>query len=137
MKIFRTMLCTLCQNCLSYFNMQLCGFHCINRYSICIVVIFPCIFIIYCDYRVFYREFLWPTSAKKYQMGSDINILYHSYQEWLKYQTFIAFQCIFHILVNSLLTGNDMCHSQPKPQHFIISNASRSMHCSSVEAYLL
>ena len=36
-----------------------------------------------------------------------------------------------------LLTGNDMCHSQPKPQHFIISNASHSMHCSSVEAYLL
>ena len=36
-----------------------------------------------------------------------------------------------------LLTGNDRCHSQPKLQYFIISNASRSMHCSSVEAYLL
>ena len=39
MKIFRTMLCTLCQNYLSYYNMPLCGFHCILRYSICILVI--------------------------------------------------------------------------------------------------
>ena len=45
--------------------MQLCGFHCIN----------------------------------KYQMGSNINILYHSYQESLKYQLFIAFQYIFHTFV--------------------------------------
>ena len=32
-------------------------------------------------------------------MSSDINILYHSYQEWLKYQMFTAFQYIFHIFV--------------------------------------
>ena len=67
--------------------------------------------------------------ANKCQMSSDINILYHRYQEWLKYQMFIAFQCKFHFLVNSyilLLTGNDLCHSQPKSQHFIIINASHS-----------
>ena len=35
MKIFRTMLCTLCK-IIILFNMQLCGFHCMQRYSICI-----------------------------------------------------------------------------------------------------
>ena len=44
MKIFRTMLCTLCQNYLIFYNMQLCGFHCIKGYSICILVIFPMYF---------------------------------------------------------------------------------------------
>ena len=117
MKILRTMLCTLCQNCLPCFNMQLCGFHCINGYTICILVIFPCIFVITCEYRVFHKEFLWPTSANKYQMGSNINIVYLNYQEWLKYQTFTAFQVKFHVsgsIINFPLTGNDLCHSQPK-----------------------
>ena len=57
--------------------------------------------------------------ASKCQMGSDINIFYHSYQEWLKYQMFTAFLSAYFtflsILVNLLLTGNDMCHSKPKP----------------------
>ena len=79
--------------------MQLCGFHCIKGYSICILVIFPMYFISYCDYHVNHREFLWLVVASQCQMSSDINILYHSYQEWLKYQTFTAFQCIFHIFV--------------------------------------
>ena len=35
--------------------------------------------------------------ANKCQMSSDINILYYSYQEWLKYQTFTAFQVKFHV----------------------------------------
>ena len=60
---------------------------------------FPCIFINYCDYRVNHREFLWLVVASQCQMSSDINILYHSYQEWLHYQMFTAFQCIFHIFV--------------------------------------
>ena len=50
-------------------------------------------------------------------MGSNINILYHSYQEWLKYQTFTAFQVKFHVfgsIINFPLTGNDLCYSQPK-----------------------
>ena len=74
--------------------MQLCGFHCITMYSICIVVIFP---------MYFYCFGLLPCVpqgvpvANKCQMSSDINILYHSYQEWLKYQTFIAFQVKFHV----------------------------------------
>ena len=37
--------------------------------------------------------------ANKCQMSSDINILYHSYQELLGYQTFTAFQAKFHIFV--------------------------------------
>ena len=44
---------------------------------------------------------------------------------------FTAFQYIFLIfgyLVNFPLTGNDLCHSQPKPWYFIISNASRLIH---------
>ena len=58
--------------------MQLCGFHCINGYSICIVVIFPMYF--YCS-RVLPCVPQEVPVANKYQMGSDINILYHKYQE--------------------------------------------------------
>ena len=76
--------------------MQLCGFHCITRYSICIVVIFLMYF--YC-FGVLPCIPQQVPVAKKCQMSSDINILYNSYQEWLKYQTFIAFQCKFHIFV--------------------------------------
>ena len=46
---------------------------------------------------MFHREFLWLIVANKCKMSSDINILYHSYQEWLKYQIFIAFQVKFHV----------------------------------------
>ena len=35
--------------------------------------------------------------ANKCQMSSDINILYHSYQEWPKYQMFITFLVKFHV----------------------------------------
>ena len=31
-------------------------------------------------------------------------------------------------MVNFPLTGNDICHSQPKPWYFIISNVSHSIH---------
>ena len=51
MKTFRSMLCTLCQNKLCFYNsisMQLCGFHCIIWYSICILVSFPVILLISC-----------------------------------------------------------------------------------------
>ena len=107
------------------FNMQLCGFHCINGYSICILVIFAMYFIIYCDYHVFHREFLWltvancgqpvPTSTKWVltlifcvivtRNGLNTKRSLHS----SAYFTFLS------ILVNLLLTGNHMCHSQPKP----------------------
>ena len=39
-----------------------------------------------------------------------------TYQEWLKYQMFTAFQVKFHVsgsIINFPLTGNDLCHSQP------------------------
>ena len=54
--------------------------------------------------------------ANKCQMSSDINILYHSYQQWLKHQTFITFLVKFYVsgsIINFPLTGNDLCHSQP------------------------
>ena len=54
--------------------------------------------------------------ANKCQMSLDINILYHSYQEWLKYQMFTAFEVKLHVsgsIINFPLTGNDLCHSQP------------------------
>ena len=99
---------------------------------------FPCIFISYCDYHVNHREFLWLVVASQCQMSSDINILYHSYQQLvhitrdglntkrsLHFSTYFTFLVI---LVNFPLTGNDICHSQPKPWYFIISNASHSIH---------
>ena len=43
----------------------------------------------------------------------------------LHFSTYFTFLVI---LVNFPLTGNDICHSQPKPWYFIISNASHSIH---------
>ena len=51
------------------YNVQLCGFQCITGYSICILVIFPCIFIDLLHCRVFHREFMWPWSTKCDQMS--------------------------------------------------------------------
>ena len=51
--------------------------------------------------------------ANKCQMSSDINILYHSYQELLKHQTFITFLVKFHVsgsIINFPLTGNAKWH---------------------------
>ena len=95
---------------------------------------FLCIFINYCNYR----EFLWLVVASQCQMSSDINILYHSYQQLVhitrnglntKHSLYFSayFTCL-SILVNFPLTDNDICHSQPKPWYFIIFNASRSIN---------
>ena len=89
---------------------------------------FPCIFINYCDYRVFHREFLWPTNTKCDQVSWPlVNII----NNWLNTKRSLHFSIYFIflvILVNFSLTGNDICHSKPKPWYFIISNASRSIH---------
>ena len=71
-------------------------------------------------------------------MSSDINILYHSYQQLVHITRnglntkhslhFSAYFTFLSILVNFPLTGNDICHSQPKPWYFIISNASHSIN---------
>ena len=84
---------------------------------------FPCIFINYCDYCVNHREFLWLVVASWCQMSSDINILYHSYQQLVNITRnglntkrslhFSAYFTFLFILVNFPLTGNDLCHSQP------------------------
>ena len=99
---------------------------------------FPCIFINYCDYRVNHREFLWLVVASQCQMSSDINILYHSYQQLVHITRnglntkhslhFSAYFTFLSILLNFPLTGNDICHFQPKPWYFIISNASHSIN---------
>ena len=99
---------------------------------------FPCIFIKYCDYHVNHREFLWLVVANQCQMSSDINILYHSYQQLVHITRnglntkcslhFSAYFTFLVILLNFPLTGNDICHSQPKPWYFIISNASCSIN---------
>ena len=99
---------------------------------------FPCIFINYCNYRVNHREFLWLVVASQCQMSSDINILYHSYQQLVNITRnglntkrslhFSAYFTFLSILVNFPLTGNDICHSKPKPWYFIISNASHSIN---------
>ena len=138
MKIFRTMLCTLCQNYLSYSICNYVASTALKGTVFAFWLFFPCIFISYCNYRVNHREFLWLVVASQCQMSSDINILYHSYQQLvhitrnglntkcsLHFSTYFTF---LSILVNFPLTGNDICHSQPKPWYFIISNASRSIN---------
>ena len=101
---------------------------------------FPCIFINYCDYRVFHREFLWLVVANKCQMSSDINILYHSYQDGLNTKRSLHARLNFMFLVQLLISlwlvmtcviPSQMAYS------FYYFNGSHSMHCSSVEAYLL
>ena len=121
------MLCTLCQNYLIFYNMQLCGFQCIKGYSICILVIFPCIFFNYCDYHVNHREFQMPNEFRhKYFVSQLVHITRNGLNTKcsLHFSTYFKFLVI---LVNFPLTGNDN-HSQPKSWYFIISNASHSIH---------
>ena len=101
-------------------HMQLYGFHCISGYSICIFVIFPCIFISLKYYRVVYRKFLWPTSTRCDQMSWQ---LVNSIKNSLNTKCSLHFSVNFIFLtklVNSLLTGNDLCYSH-------------SMHCKVTE----
>ena len=65
--------------------MQLCGFHCMQRYSICIsgYQLLVNFMYFYC-FRVFHREFLWPT-------GVNFNISYHRHQGLLECQTFMHY----------------------------------------------
>ena len=61
--------------------------------------------------------------ANKCQMSPDINILYNSYQELLKHQTFIIFLVKFYVsgsIINFPLNGNDLCHSQPNGIFFLL-----------------
>ena len=96
-------------------SIQMCGQYCILA---------P-IFINYCDYCVNHREFLWLVVASRCQMSSNINILHHSYQKLVNITRnglntkhslhFSAYFTFLFILVNFPLTGNGICHSQPKP----------------------
>ena len=120
------------------FNMQLCGFHYITRYSICIVVIFAMYF--YCFGLLLCVPQGVPV-ANKCQMSSNINILYDSYQEWLKHQTFTTFQVKFHVsgsIINFCywLVMTCVIPSQCYVLSLLLMPVVQ-MHCSSVEAYLL
>ena len=86
---------------------------------------------------MFHREFLWPTSAKWVQtlifciivIRNGLNIK-RSPHFWLKFM--LLFQLLISLwLVMTCVIPSQMAYS------FIISNASCSMHCSSVEACLL
>ena len=98
---------------------------------------FPCISIALDYYRVFHREFLWPTSAKWVQTLIFCIIVIrngwntkHSSHFWLNFM-FLVQLLIFLRLIMTCVIPSQMSYS------FIISNASCSMHCSSVEACLL
>ena len=115
--------CTLCQNYLSYSICNYVASTALMGTVFAFWLFFPCIFISYCDYRVNHREFLWLVVASRCQMSSDINILYHSYQQLVNTTRnglntkrslyFSAYFTFLFILVNFPLTGNDLCHSQP------------------------
>ena len=125
-------------------HMQLCGFHCINGYSICILVIFPMYF-----YHLLWLPFVpqgvpvancgqpVPTSTK-YVLTLIFGIIVtrnglntkHSLHSRLNFMFLV--QLLFSFwLVMTCVIPNQMAYS------FIISNVSRSMHCSSVESCLL
>ena len=103
---------------ISYFNiMQLCGFHCIIWYSICIHVISACNFINLMPFHVVHREFLCPTSTKCAQMSFKVvNIIINSL--YIKHSShfcvFFTFLVILVIFINFGLIGNDLCHSHSR-----------------------
>ena len=89
MKIFRTMLCTLCQN---YYYIQYATMwlplhakvqYLHSRYQLLVNFMY-----FYC-FHVFHREFLWPT-------GVNFNISYHRHQELLECQMFVTNHALFN-----------------------------------------
>ena len=124
--------------------MQLCGFHCINGYSICIVVIFPMYF-----YKLFWLPCkpqgvpgtscgqLVPTSAKWVQtLICCIIVTRNGLNTKCSLHSRLKFMFLVQLLISLWLVMTCVIPSQIV-YSFIVSNASRSMHCSSVEAYLL
>ena len=64
---------------------------------------------------MFHREFLWPINTKCDQMSWK---LVKGIKNSLNTKCSLHFSAYFIFLsnlVNSLLTGNDLCHSQPMP----------------------
>ena len=84
MKIFRTMLCTLCQNYyyIQYATMWL-PLHAKVQYLHSGYQLLVNFMYFYC-FRVFHREFPWPT-------GVNFNISYHRHQGLLECQTFMHY----------------------------------------------
>ena len=111
MRTFRSKIYTLCQNQLCFYSsisMQLCGFHSIIWYSICLLVIIPINFIYFNALPV----------AKKHQMVLDIDISSLYYHKQLVHETFIKHSVHFSHFLSTLsklgifaLNGNGSCHS--------------------------
>ena len=105
MKIFRTMLCTLCQNCLLYI-----------LYSICILVIFPLNFL-----SIIVTTVCSTVSSCGQQVPNEFHTLIFCIivtRNGLNTKRSLQSRLNFHVsgsIINFPLTGNDMCHSQPKP----------------------
>ena len=77
MKIFGTMLCTLCQNQLSFIIWNYVASTALSGIVFAFQSFFPCIFIVLLHYCVVYREFLWPRNTK----SDQIMIIGWLYQE--------------------------------------------------------
>ena len=75
--------------------MQLCGFHCITWYSICILVIFPLYF--YC-FTTLPCETRGVHVVKMYQIRSDVDISSSYYQEWPVYKARHAHKRLYTVL---------------------------------------
>ena len=86
---------------------------------------------------MFHREFLWPTSAKWVQtLIFFIIVIRNSLNTKRSLHSRLNFMFLVQLLNSLWLVMTCVIPSQ-MAYSFIIFNASRSMHCSSVEAYLL
>ena len=124
--------------------MQLCGFQCINGYSICILVVFP----------MYFYHLLWllcvPQGVPVANCGQPVP----TSTNWILTLIFcvivtrnglntkpslhsrLNFMFLVQFLISLWLVMICVIPSQ-MAYSFIISNASRAMQCSSVEACLL
>ena len=141
MKIFRTMLCTLCQNCPFIFNMQLCGLSTALMGTVfCILVIFSHVFL-----SIIATTVCSTGSSCGQQVPNVIRChgkLVNSIKNSLNTKRSLHSRLNFHVFWFPLLIFLWLVMTcvipQPNGIFFsLFSNASHSMHCSSVEAYLL
>ena len=86
---------------------------------------------------MFHREFLWPTSAKWVQtLIFCIIVIRNGLKTKWSLHSRLNFMFLVQLLISPWLVMTCVIPSK-MAYSFIISNASRSMHCSSVEACLL
>ena len=129
MKIFRSMLCTLCQKIVIIIKMQLCGFHCITWYSICILVIVP---------KYFFFILMHHCLGPHVDISSSY---YHSFYIKCSSQSCVFFTFLSNLTIFIDLLWLVMTHAIPiQCNAFSYHNCLAQCiiyHFSSVEAYLL